>query len=148
MAVPRLHKFPSIPRFALSVLATKVRRLLCVNSAVAQAGDFDVLRQHDQRHQLSARCCLSVNFHHYCTNLCSTPECAEKHRRRSTEIGEKTRASPLRTSSRRGHASRIPLRLLRIFVFQVMTAATITKACVNQSDVLSIARSCLCLHKL
>ena len=70
-------------------------------SAVAQAGDFDVLHQHDQRHELSERCRLSVNFLHYCTNLCSTPECAEKVQQRSTKVGEKTKIRPLRTSSRR-----------------------------------------------
>ena len=106
MAVPRLHKFPLIPRFALSVLAPKVRRQLCVNSAVVQACDFDVLRQNDQRHELSARCRLSVNFLHRCTNLCSTPECAEKVQQRSTEVGEKTQARPVRTSSRVGGPSR------------------------------------------
>ena len=155
MAVPRLHKFPSIPRFALSGHAMKVGRWcalskppilmfsvstanamstarctrasfikLCVllqsptscivefvcHSAVAQAGDFDVLHQHDQRHELSERCRLSVNFLHYCTNLCSTPECAEKVQQRSTKLGEKTKIRPLRTSSRRGtcqpHAKR------------------------------------------
>ena len=70
-------------------------------SAVAQASDFDVLRQHDQRHELSERCRFSVNFLHYCTNLCSTPECAEKVQQRSTDVGEKTQIRPLRTSSRR-----------------------------------------------
>ena len=64
--------------------------------------DFDVLRRHDQRHELSARCRLSVNFLHCCTNLCSTPECAEKVQQRSTEVGEKTQIRPPRTSSRRG----------------------------------------------
>ena len=36
--------------------------VLCVNSGDLQASDFDVLRQHDQRHELSARYRLCVDF--------------------------------------------------------------------------------------
>ena len=75
--------------------------LLCVSSGAARASDFHVLRQHDQRHEHSARHRLSVNFLHCCTDPCSTPECAERLQSRSTEVGEKTQASPLRTSIRR-----------------------------------------------
>ena len=77
-----------------------VRMYLWVISAVVQARDFDVLRQRDQRHELSARYRLCVDFLHYFTDLCSTSEIAEKLQRRSTEVGEETQASPLRTSIR------------------------------------------------